>query len=157
MDGFYRRTDVALSFPYLFYGGDEFVDRGTFQHIAMNAALQHPPYNAIFVVDGDSDYPDFGEICRDPLAECRAVAVGHGDVKQQHVRTAFCHRKSTAVECCETAADMYGVAMIDGIHQSFVEHRVVVHDIHIYLIIHNGNVRLISVPSFSLVTIRSVP
>ncbi|MDY3965411.1 MAG: hypothetical protein SOZ25_04480 [Prevotella sp.] len=34
----------------------------------MNAALQHPPYNAIFVVDGDSDYPDFGEICRDPLA-----------------------------------------------------------------------------------------
>ena len=69
MDGFYRRTDVALSFPYLFYGGDEFVDRGTFQHIAMNAALQHPPYNAIFVVDGDSDYPDFGEICRDPLAE----------------------------------------------------------------------------------------
>ena len=69
MDSFYRRTDVALSFPYLFYGGDEFVDRGIFQHIAMNAALQHPPYNAIFVVDGDSDYPDFGEICRDPLAE----------------------------------------------------------------------------------------
>ena len=156
-DVFYRRTDIALPFPYQLYGIDEFVDGGTFQHITMNAAIQHPPYNAIFVVNGDSDYPDFGELSRDPLAECRTVAIGHGDVKQQHVRTAFQHRKSTVIECCETAADMYGIAMVDGIRQSFVEHRVVIYDIHIYLIFHNGNVRLISVPSFSPETIRSVP
>lgn len=157
-DVFHFATNKSPTVPHALNGFDEFPDRQALQQIAVDSTVHHALNDAVFVVDGESNDFDFRIFADGPLAKRRAVAVGDGYVEQQHIGSPLLHDRPTFVEVGEAAADAYGLTAIKRVGQSLVEHRVVVHDINVYLVlVHKGNDMLISLPSFSLVTMRRVP